>query len=206
MRKIASLFIACLQSLMLTAQTDSITISRPWNGYGWGYGPILFHEGLNVDLSLAAFASFGKNSQGGGFAQSLSATYVQPLDEKVWVAAGAGVSNTMFCGHSYRSGALYGILGYRFDEHWEAALYGMMSVGNHPAPSYAMPANRFLPYSAYAYGPYGLPYGMGDADRIGGMVTYHFNPSFSVSLSVEKAWYDGFHSFPLPDRHANPRE
>lgn len=203
------LFTLCL-TLTSHAQTDSLSWQpSAWQQNRlWGYGPWGMHEGVNVNLDFAAFASFGKHQSGGGFGQRLSATYVKLLDERLWTAIGAGISNTTFRGNSYRSGGVYAALGYRFDEHWEAVVYGHLNVANNYDRLSPMPYRNGLPYYYGAYGmpfgPYGYGLGYDDANRIGAAVTYHFSPSFSLSVSVEKGWYGNSHDFPLPDRHENP--
>ena len=155
---------------------------------------------MSVDLS--AFATFGKNlPHHGGLAQRLSATYLAPLskDNKLWLAAGGYLQNINWGGDSYRDGALYAALGYRFNEHWEAWIYGQKSV----ASNYGSFYNRYG-YMGYGYpGRFGMYYpmasgiGMPGADVIGAAVKYNFNPSFSIQLNVEGVWYhrQGFQYF-----------
>ncbi|WP_039873695.1 hypothetical protein [Segatella oris] len=165
--------------------------------YGWG-----LHKGLNLSVDLSAFATFGKNlPHHGGLAQRLSATYLAPLskDNKLWLAAGGYLQNINWGGDSYRDGALYAALGYRFNEHWEAWIYGQKSV----ASNYGSFYNRYG-YMGYGYpGHFGMYYpmasgiGMPGADVIGAAVKYNFNPSFSIQLNVEGVWYhrQGFQYF-----------
>ena len=145
------------------------------------------HEGMNVGIDLSAFATFGNGNTHTGFGQRISATYVKSLDERLWMAIGVYADNTSFARASYRSAGLYGVLGYRIDEHWEVSVYGQKSlVSNGAYGAYGF----FRPYGSYgSYGPYGAfgsygSYGAG-ADFLGGMVTYHFSPAFSLSVSVE---------------------
>lgn len=87
-------------------------------GYGWG-----LHKGLNLSVDLSAFATFGKNvPHRGGFTQTIDATYLTPLtkDNKLWLALGTYINNVNYGGDSYHDGGVYGILGYQFNEHWEA--------------------------------------------------------------------------------------
>ncbi|SES95106.1 hypothetical protein [Prevotella sp. kh1p2] len=176
-------------------------------GYAWG-----LHSGLNVEVGLSAFATFGKHvPHRGGFSQNINAAYVAPLTRngKLWLAAGGYLNNTNWGGDSYRDAGLYALLGYRIDQHWEAYAYGQLSL----ASNY----DRF--YSRYwGYGPAymgfcspmgigGTRYGMGmpGAKVAGGGVTYHFNRNFSLGVSVQGVWYDNQtpyyfdrRSYPLP--------
>ena len=89
-----------------------------WNRYGWG-----LHKGLNLSVDLSVFATFGKHApHWGGFTQTINATYLTPLtkDNKLWMALGTYLNNINYGGDNFRDGGVYGILGYQFDEHWEA--------------------------------------------------------------------------------------
>lgn len=161
-------------------------------GYTWG-----LHSGLNVEVGLSAFATFGKHvPHRGGVSQNINAAYVAPLTRngRLWLAAGGYLNNTNWGGDSYRDAGLYALLGYRIDQHWEAYAYGQLSL----ASNY----DRF--YSRYwGYGPAymgfcspigigGTRYGMGmpGAKVAGGGVIYHFNRNFSLGVSVQGVWYD----------------
>ncbi len=157
--------------------------------YGWG-----LHRGLNVSVDLSAFATFGHNlPHSGGFAQRINATYLAPLtkDGKAWIAAGGYIQNINWGGDSYRDGAFYAAVGYRFNEHWEAWIYGQKNVANNYNNYYSM-------YGYGMYGPCGMSYwptmgssmGMPGADVIGAAVKYNVNKNFSVQLNVEAAWYN----------------
>ena len=195
----------CTLCLGLRAQTDSTivrgtTANRPFALSP--YSPWSLHEGLNIDVGLSAFASFGKYGSGAGFSQQLSATYLTPLNDRLWLAAGGYGANTSWHGGSWRSAGIYAMLGYRFDEHWEATLYAEKTlVGNNVRYRYRL----YPTVAGYGVGSPFLPYSYTAPDeRIGASLTYHFTPAFSMSLSVEKGWYDNGHDFALPDRHDNP--
>ena len=100
-----------------------------------------------------------------------------PVTDKLSVAIGGYFNN-------WRDAGLSAVLGYRFNEHWEAYLYGQKSITNNIA-------NR-LQYGLYDgyYGGYGMgrfsrnafgisPYSMYDlgnfGDRIGATLRYNFN-------------------------------
>ena len=123
----------------------------------------------------------------------LSATYLAPIskDQKLWLAAGGYLQNMNWGGDSYRDGALYAALGYRFNEHWEAWVYGQKSI----ASNYGRYYDRYG-YMGYGFpGRFGMYYpmssgiGMPGADVIGAAVKYNFNPKFSIQLNVEGVWY-----------------
>lgn len=165
--------------------------------YGWG-----FHKGLNLSVDLSVFATFGKHApHWGGFTQAINATYLTPLtkDNKLWMALGTYLNNINYGGDNFRDGGVYGILGYQFDEHWEAYVYGQVSVANNYNSIY----NRYAGYGPYGYGRYGMypgawgmgvmpgGYGMGaaGANVLGAGVRYT-NKNFSIGVSVEGNWYN----------------
>jgi hypothetical protein len=172
------------------AVSDQYTRPIPYNNnYGMG-----LHPGLNLSVDLSAFATFGHNvPHRGGFGERLTATYLANITDKLWIAAGGYIQNTNWGGDNYRDGGLYAVLGYKFNEHWEAYIYGQKSIANNYGSMY----NRYDYYGCapgyfgylpgvmgYGYG-YGGLYGPAAVDRIGATVKYNFNPNFSVQVSVE---------------------
>lgn len=162
------------------------------------------HSGLNVSMGLSVFAMFGKNApSGAGFSQNLTATYLRPLGKKSWMAVGGYVDHINWSGNSFTTGGLQGQLGYQFDEHWAAYLYGQKSIIN----------NGVQPYGFYhRSGLYGmsspLPYDK-LGDKLGAAVRWTPNPTLSIELSVEKNSYPsstfGYsdrykYNYPLPQR------
>lgn len=126
------------------------------------------HPGLNMNLGLSAFASFGKNARKGvGFGQYVSAMYAVPVTDRLSVAAGGWMSNVSWSHDTYRDAGLSAVIGYKFDDHWEGYLYGQKSL-----------VNRRVPMPLYDLGRLG--------DRIGAAVKYNFNPSVSIQVSVER--------------------
>ena len=111
-------------------------------------------------------------------------------DGKLWIAGGGYFNNTFWGSDSYRDVGLYALLGYRFNEHWEAYVYGQLSINNN--------YNRYMSYPYYGF--YGWPtmgvmpmgYGMGaaGANVLGAGVKYHVNKNFSIGLNVEGIWYN----------------
>lgn len=127
------------------------------------------HKGLNVNLGLSVFATFGKHApKGAGFSQNIAAMYAVPLTGRLSLAVGGYFNNISWTGHIYRDAGFNAMLGYRFNERWEAYLYGQKSVTNNRIP---MPL-----------------YDMGDmGDRIGAAVRYNVSPSFSIQMSVSRS-------------------
>lgn len=178
----------------------------PYATYGYG-----LHRGLNVSLDLSAFATFGKNlPHKGGFTQNINATYLAPLtkDGKLWIAGGGYLNSTFWGSDNYRDVGLYAMLGYRFNEHWEAYVYGQLSLSNN--------------YNRYGMGYYGWPYrygwpmanvmpmgyGMGaaGANVLGAGVRYNVNKNFTIGLNIEGVWYDNKtpayfdrYNYPVPE-------
>lgn len=169
--------------------------------YAWG-----LHKGLNMSVGLSAFATFGKNApHSGGFTQTIDAAYLTPLtkDRKLWMALGAYVNNINYGGDSYHDGGLYGMLGYKINEHWEAYVYGQLSLANNYHSLYG----RYGCYGPYGYGGMGygfMPWGMGygfmpggygmgmpGANVLGGGIRYtNSSKTFSIGLNIEGVWYD----------------
>lgn len=191
----------------------------------WG-----LHQGLNFSVDLSAFATFGKHvPHRGGFSQVINATYLTPLtkDNKLWVALGGYVTNTNYGSDNYHDGGLYGIMGYKFNEHWEAYVYGQFSVAGNYNSLYG--GYGYGRYGAYGYGapwgygmyPWGygilgrglgygvMPggYGMGapGANVLGAGLRYT-NKNFSIGINIEGVWYDNHtpsyykqYDYPVPE-------
>lgn len=174
---------------------------------GWG-----LHKGLNLSIDLSVFATFGKNApHWGGFTQTINATYLTPLtkDNKLWMALGTYINNINYGSDNFHDGGVYGMLGYKFNEHWEAFVYGQVSVANNYNSIYNRYAGYgpygYRGYGSYGYGPFGygmypgawgmgvMPggYGMGaaGANVLGAGVRYT-NKNFSIGVSVEGNWYN----------------
>ena len=162
-------------------------------GLEYGYG---LHKGLNVSLGASAFATFGKGlPHKGGFSQNINATYLAPLSKEgeLWIAGGGYFNNTFWGSDSYRDVGLYAILGYRFNEHWEAYVYGQLSVNN----NYSRYGNLYRGYPYYGWGwpatgvmPLGYGMGAAGANVLGAGVKYNVNKNFSIGLNVEGIWYN----------------
>ena len=115
------------------------------------------------------------------------------------MALGTYLNNINYGGDNFRDGGVYGILGYQFNEHWEAYVYGQVSVANNYNSIYS----RYAGYGPYGYGRYGMypgiwgmgvmpgGYGMGaaGANVLGAGVRYT-NKNFSIGVSVEGNWYN----------------
>lgn len=184
--------------LPMPSATTASPVSRYPFGWGCGFNSWALHRGLNVQLGASVFAAFGKGAHSGaGFQENIALMYAMPVTDKLSVAIGGYFNNINYAGNNWRDAGLSAVLGYRFNEHWEAYLYGQKSITNNIA-------NR-LHYGLYDgyYGGYGMgrfsrnafgisPYSMYDlgnfGDRIGATLRYNFNPSFSVEVSVEQRW------------------
>ncbi len=136
-----------------------------WNGwYDWE-----LHKGLNVNIGVSAFASFGKRPwRGTGFGQSISMMYAEPITDKLSIAVGGYLDNLYWSHDSYRDAGINAVIGYKFDEHWEGYIYGQKSL-----------VNSRMPMPFYDISNIG--------DRIGAAIKYNFNPSFSIQISVENS-------------------
>ena len=163
-----------------------------------GKEPLGQVKGIGLRQPAGEANTFGDHvPHKGGFTQDINVGYLTPLtkNRKLWLAAGGYLQNTIWGGDSYRDAGLYAMLGYRFNEHWEIFAYGQLSLAN----NYNSYWHR---HGWYGYGPYwgmGSPlgrsplgYGMGaaGANVIGVGAIYHVNPTLSIGVSVEGAWYD----------------
>lgn len=138
-----------------------------WLNDSWyGLDQWTLHKGLNMNLGASVFAAFGKGApKGAGFGQDLSLMYAMPLSGKLTLAVGGWISNAYWGNDRYTDAGLNAVLGYKFNDHWEAYVYGRKSIMNKPVP------HRF--YNMQELG-----------DRIGAAVKYNFSPSCSVQISV----------------------
>lgn len=156
-------------------------MSGPYNMW-WGLDTWQLHKGLNLNVGASVFASFGKGApKGAGFSQNLSLMYAMPLSKRISLAVGGWVSNAYWAHDRYTDAGLSAVLGYKFDEHWEAYVYGHKSLVNKP-----------VPYNFYTMQELG--------DRIGAAVKYNFSPNFSIQVSVEAGDYKAPSFAPEPPR------
>ena len=76
-------------------------------------------------------------------------------------------------------------MGYQFNDHWAAYVYGQKSLVNQ--------GTTYMGYSPYHRGLYGwgcLPYLNNEmGDKLGAAVRWTPNKTFSLEISVEKNWY-----------------
>ena len=158
-----------LPTLNMKGQVPLMTY--PYDGW-WGFNNWTLHKGLNVNLGASVFAAFGKGApKGAGFAQDLSMMYALPLTKRLTLAIGGWVSNAYWAHDRFTDAGVSAVLGYKFDEHWEAYVYGRKSLVNKP-----------IPYRFCTMDDLG--------DRIGAAVKYNFSPSFSVQVSVSMGQRD----------------
>lgn len=145
-----------LPTLNMKGQVPLMTY--PYDGW-WGFNNWTLHKGLNVNLGASVFAAFGKGApKGAGFAQDLSMMYALPLTKRLTLAIGGWVSNAYWAHDRFTDAGVSAVLGYKFDEHWEAYVYGRKSLVNKP-----------IPYRFCTMDDLG--------DRIGAAVKYNFSPS-----------------------------
>ena len=154
------------QSLALPPLTYRGTIAH-YPYYGsilTGYPNWNLHRGLNASLSASAIFGLG-HSSGSGFANSLSVMYADTITSRLSFAVGGYYSILNFGGRQLNDVGLSAMLGYRFNDHWEASAFVQKSIMEPTVPPQL--------------------YWMSDVgDKIGASLRYNFNPSFSVSLSV----------------------
>ncbi len=195
------------------ASTDSIGPGAVWEPYAmWPWG---LHRGLNLQLGLSAFITPGHDApHSGGFTQSLSAAYLTPVtkDGRLWMLAGAQMNNINWGSDNYRDAGLYAMVGYRFNEHWQAYAYGRLSL----ADNYSSYYNRYygcglMPYGAYMPWFSSMNYGLGSmapgANTVGAGVVYSPNHNISIGIEVQGAWYNNDHTprynrqydYPVPE-------
>lgn len=151
-----------------------------WGGY-WGpfggWNDWQLHSGLNVSLSAAATVGLGRNSLS-GFSQTASLMYAMPLSSRLSLAIG-GYYSHFNLGHSdFNDAGINAVLGYRFNERWEAYIYAQKSV-----------VTPKLPPHLYDFSNIG--------DKIGAEVRYNLSPSTTIGVSF---WYQNVPNSPLPPR------
>lgn len=153
----------------------------PSLGYHGYYNPLMWggfhawdlHEGLNVSLGASVFAEFGKHARhGAGFSQQIALQYAMPLTDKLSLSLGGYLTNVNWQHESMRDAGLSAVLGYKFNEKWEAYVYGQKSL---------VQTNNYMPRSLYEMEQLG--------DKIGAAVRYNFSPSFSMQLGFEHTVY-----------------
>ena len=183
----SSLTVSIMALFLRRILSDKLMVAPPmgWRWYGMypiypgiGWGNWKLHKGLNMKLGASVFAQFGKHAHHrDDFLQNISVMYAIPITNNLSFAAG-GYFNSTYWGHdTYRDAGLSAVLGYRFDDHWEAYLYGQKSLVG----------SIYIPYPLYDMNALG--------DRIGAAVKYNFNKNFSITLSIEKEWTDNSYPF-----------
>ena len=157
---------------------------------------------FHASADLSVMAGFGKGApHGAGFAQNIDAWYTTPLGNKGWLTAGGYLSHLNWDGINATGGGLYAELGYQFNDHWAAYVYGQKSLINSGVGGYGYGYYGYPYYNAFwGYGGYGNypgynPFG----DKLGAAVRWTPNHNFSLEISVEKDWY------PKPDFGYNRR-
>ena len=139
-----------------------------WWG-GWNSWDL--HEGLNVSMGASVFSTFGSGHSyhGAGFTQNVAALYARPLTDKLSFAVGGYFHRVSWAHDSWKDAGLTGLLSYRFNDHWEAYLYGQKSFIDKNVPRHP------LLYDMAGFG-----------DRIGATLRYNLNRMVSFEVNVEK--------------------
>lgn len=122
------------------------------------------HSGVNASISASAIIGLGHNA-GSGFANSLALMYANKITPKLSFAIGGYAAFLQYGGRQMRDAGMTAMLNYRFDDHWEAAVFGQKSI-----------LQPRIPPQLYWMNDVG--------DKIGASLRYNFSPSFSVSVSV----------------------
>ena len=172
------------QPVAIDTAEDSLRLHLPTLNQ-WGlmprlmYSPIWWggwtswdlHEGLNVSLGASVFSTFGSGHSyhGAGFTQNVSALYARPLTDKLSFVIGGYFHRVNWAHDTWKDAGLTGLLSYRFNEHWEAYLYGQKSFMDKNMPRHP------LLYDMAGFG-----------DRIGAALRYNLNRMVSFEVSVEK--------------------
>lgn len=179
-----SLRVTVPDSLKLPILTTQGKIISPWGFYpSWGgWNTWKLHKGLNLSLGASVFSTFGSGNtwSGAGFSQSVALAYAMPLTQKLSLAIGGYFGNTSWAHTSWRDAGLTAMLGYQFDEHWSAYLYGQKSImQSQPIPAHLLDMSDL-------------------GDRIGVAVRYDFNPCLSVQLSFDYVEMPSYRYLPTP--------
>ncbi len=159
--------------------------------YSWG-----LHKGLNVQAGASVFAQFGKGVHSGvGFQQDIALMYAMPINDKLSVAVGGYLNNVNFAGSNCFDAGVQAMIGYRFNEHWEAYIYGQKTITNNfnKRLNYALWDCDLGSMGGFSRNFYGMPnYSLCDlnnfGDRIGATVRYNFNNNMSIEVTVENRW------------------
>lgn len=162
-----------------------------------GSGLWQVHEGLNLNVGAAVFTQIGSGRRKGvGLQQDINMLYVMPINNRLFAAGGFYLNNINWGGSNMRNAGVSAVAGYKFDEHWEAYVYGQKSIAGN--------AHRFIGYMPYgtcaarggmgSLGGFSNFYGMPTlspydldcmGDRLGATVRYNFNSSTSIEVSIE---------------------
>lgn len=151
---------------------------------------------LHGSVGISVMAGLGRGTpKGAGFAQDINLDYNMPLGSRGWLTVGGYMNHLNWSGMNTTSAGLYGELGYQFDDHWSAYIYGQKSLANSGCSNW-----YGYPYYADYYGGYngwGYPSGYWNADRLGAAVRWTPNKNVMLQISVEKGWMprqDNFYS------------
>ena len=155
---------------------------------------------LHGSVGISVMAGLGKGApKGAGFAQDINLDYTLPLGSRGWLTVGGYMDHLNWSGMNTTSAGIYGALGYQFDDHWSAYVYGQKSLANsgYGFPYYGGYYTGFNGYGYHGCGGYGYPNGYWNADRLGAALRWTPSKNFMLQISVEKDWMprqDNFYS------------
>ena len=171
----AAFCICCQAAMAQQVQETPTAPEEPTDG--WRQSPLHATLGAWVTVGLGhdSFTAFG---------QSLSLDYAVNLTPKLTFAAEGFMSRLSGSGMSCGNAGISAALAYRFDEHWEGMVYAQKSFATGNPTIWSGDANAI-------------------GDKIGVEVRYHFNPSFSIGVSVWRQSTDAAYPF-LPPSLSQP--
>lgn len=145
---------------------------------------------LHGSVGLSVMAGFGKHApKGAGFAQDFDLNYTVTLGKRGWLTAGGYISHLNWDGINTTNGGLYAELGYNFNDHWSAYVYGQKSLVNSGTGLYGYGGGYgWYGYPGY-YGLYGYPGYNPWGDKLGAALRWKPSKNFYMEISVEKNWY-----------------
>ncbi len=166
-------------------------VRGPW---GWQ-----LHEGLNASVDLSVFGSFGRGHFS-GTSERISAIYAKALTKNLSLAVGGYFQNMNSSIGSMRNAGLSAVLSYRFDEHWQAYIYGQKSLTSNGSFLRRAEWGRYP--TLWQYDMFGHTYG----DRIGAGVQYNFNESTWIEVQVDWTWLPNDFHDNLVNRNLMPNQ
>lgn len=135
--------------------------------FDYGYATWELHKGFNASLGMSLSVGLGKWMPSGvGFGQDAAFMYAFPVNSRLSIAGGIYAHNMDWGFLSYKEVGISGVAAYRLSDQISLYAYGNKSL---------TPKNGIM-YPAPAYF---------NSDRIGGMINFKVNDSFSINFGVE---------------------